>query len=145
MLNVTDCGTGRTDLWYQVQEYRKYELEYLTDPMLKNQLKEFNDSKSSLILINHQKAETILQHEEVLEYDAYKFISDSGKFFSWKSYENFCWKLMFFWAFMLMFFMFFWLNIRVFQEKFSGNTDQKSEIFQKWVKFQTCSAIIITE
>ena len=53
-------------------------MEYLTDPMLKNQLKEFNDSKASLILINHQKAETILQHEEVLEYDAYKFISDSG-------------------------------------------------------------------
>ena len=63
---------------YQVQEYRKYEVEYLTDPMLKNQLKEFNDSKASLILINHQKTETILQHEEVLEYDAYKFISDSG-------------------------------------------------------------------
>ena len=63
---------------YQVQEYRKYEVEYLTDPMLKNQLKEFNDSKASLILINHQKAETILQHEEILEYDAYKFISDSG-------------------------------------------------------------------
>ena len=63
---------------YQVQEYRKYEVEYLTDPMLKNQLKEFNDSKASLILINHQKAETTLQHEEVLEYDAYKFISDSG-------------------------------------------------------------------
>ena len=64
---------------YQVKEYRKFEVEYFPDPIVQNQLKEINDSKASLILINHQKSETILQHEEVLEYDAYKFISDSGK------------------------------------------------------------------
>ena len=38
----------------------------------------------------------------------------------------------------------FWVNICVFQEKFSGNTDQKSKLFPKWVKFQTCSVINIT-
>ena len=59
-------------------------------------------------------------------------------------FRNFCWKLMIFCLFE-HFFMFFWLKIRVFQEKISGNADKKSKLFRKWVKFQTCSVIIITE
>ena len=79
LVQKTGCMIPCESTKYHVQEYRKFEVEYFPDPLVQNQLKEFNDSKLSMILINHQKSKTILQHEEVLEYDAYKFISDSGK------------------------------------------------------------------
>ena len=55
-------------------------VEYLPDPNIQKFLSEFNDTKSSVILINHQKSKTIQEYEEVLEYDGYKFISDAGEF-----------------------------------------------------------------
>ena len=79
LVHKTGCMIPCELTKYHVQEYRKFEVEYFPDPLVQNQLKEFNDSKLSMILINHQKSNTTLQHEEVLEYDAYKFISDSGK------------------------------------------------------------------
>ena len=64
---------------YDVKEYRTFDLKYFPDIDVKNFLNKFNDSKSSVILINHQKSEMIVQHEEVLEYNAYDFISDAGE------------------------------------------------------------------
>ena len=64
---------------YDVTEYRTFELKYFADTDVKNILNGFNDSKSSVIVINHQKSEVIVQHEEVLEYNANDFISDAGE------------------------------------------------------------------
>ena len=55
-------------------------IEYLPDPNVQNFLGEFNDTKASVILVNHQKSKTIQEHLEVIEYDGYKFISDAGEF-----------------------------------------------------------------
>ena len=54
-------------------------VDYLPDPNVQNFLREFNDTKTSVILINHQKSKTIQEYEEVLEYDGYQFISDAGE------------------------------------------------------------------
>ena len=63
---------------YDVKQYRTFDLKYFPDVDVKKYLNELNDSKSSIIFINHQKPKMIVQHEEVLEYDAYDFISDAG-------------------------------------------------------------------
>ena len=55
-------------------------VEYLPDPNVQNFLGEFNDTKASVILVNHQKSKTIQEHLEVIEYDGYKFISVAGEF-----------------------------------------------------------------
>ena len=55
-------------------------IEYLPDPNVQNFLGEFNDTKASVIVINHQKSKTIQEHLEVIEYDGYKFISDAGEY-----------------------------------------------------------------
>ena len=62
-------------------------IEYLPDPYVQKFLGEFNDTKASVIVINHQKSKTIQEHLEVIEYDGYKFISDAGEY---KTFLNVC-------------------------------------------------------
>ena len=62
-------------------------IEYLPDPYVQKFLGEFNDTKASVIVINHQKSKTIQEHLEVMEYDGYKFISDAGEY---KTFLNVC-------------------------------------------------------
>ena len=53
-------------------------MEYFTDPAVQNFLTKNNFTKSSAIMINHQKPQKLIQYEEVLEYDSSDFISDAG-------------------------------------------------------------------
>ena len=76
--NTTGCKLPCELTTYPVKEYRKFDMEYFTDPAVQNFLTKNNFTKSSAIMINHQKPQKLIQYEEVLEYDSSDFISDAG-------------------------------------------------------------------
>ena len=80
LYSKTKCQSPCKQTRYEVKEYRTMKIEYLPDPNVQNFLGEFNDTKASVIVINHQKSKTIQEHLEVIEYDGYKFISDAGEY-----------------------------------------------------------------
>ena len=63
---------------YDLTEFYKFAVKNMADPNIKGFLKQSNDTVSPTVIINHLKSEKIIQHEEVLEYDLSKFVSDSG-------------------------------------------------------------------
>ena len=76
--NTTGCKLPCELTTYPVKEYRIFDMEYFTDPAVQNFLTKNNYTKSSAIMINHQKPKELIQYEEVLEYDSSNFISDAG-------------------------------------------------------------------
>ena len=74
----TGCLKTCYNTVYDLTQFRKFEIKYFSEPKVKSFLKNSNDTVSPTIMINHQKSNKIIQHEEVLEYDLSNFVSDSG-------------------------------------------------------------------
>ena len=74
----TGCLKTCYNTLYDLTQFRKFDIKYFSEPKIKTFLKTHNDTVSPTIMINHQKSNKIIQHEEVLEYDLAKFVSDSG-------------------------------------------------------------------
>ena len=77
--NTTGCKLPCELTTYPVKEYRKFDIEYFSDPNVQNFLTKNNYTNSSAIMIHHQEPKTLTQYKEVLEYDFSDFISDAGK------------------------------------------------------------------
>ena len=50
----------------------------MPDPQFTKFLRDRNDTTSSQIVINHQRQTTVIQHEEIFDYDFVHFLSDTG-------------------------------------------------------------------
>ena len=64
---------------YHLKEFLSFQMDRFLDPDVRQFLEDNSDiSLIPGIMISHEKSQTIMQHEEVMEYDAIRLISDVG-------------------------------------------------------------------
>ena len=79
LYEVTGCQVPCQQTKYILEDFMTSDIDSMNDPEIQNFLSKHNSGGNvSMIVISHHKSNTIIQNEEVIEYDASRIISEVG-------------------------------------------------------------------